>query len=110
MEKEEIIKIVNEFNRERQGKNGPEVEIIADKTIEKSDFFVFFYNSKDWIKTKDPLDILLDNYPYIVRKSDGKIFVTGDRYEIEDYIEYFEKYGELKTSGPAWWEEESESP
>ena len=65
--------------------------IIDDETIEKEYGWVFFYETKEYLKTGDLLDTLVGNAPYIVNKYTGEVIETGTAYPIEDYIAEYEK-------------------
>ena len=67
--------------------------IVEDATIEKDFGWVFFYNSKKYLETKNFSDVIVGNGPILVSKKDGKLYETGTAYPIEHYIENFEKYG-----------------
>ena len=69
---------------------GNDAEIIENATIEKSWGWVFFYNSKKFLKSEKIQDMLLGNAPYIVNKKTGEIQVTGTAWPIEKYIEDYE--------------------
>jgi hypothetical protein len=71
-----------------------ELVILDDLTIEKPWGWVFFYNSRRFAESRDFMDSLLGNAPYIVNRHTGELFVTGTAYEIEYYIERYEKTGD----------------
>lgn len=74
--------------------NTIELAIIDNETIEKEYGWVFFYQTKEYLKTGDIGDLLLGNAPYIVNKYTGEVVATGTAYPIEDYIaEYEEERG-----------------
>ncbi|WP_276482884.1 YrhB domain-containing protein [Paraflavitalea pollutisoli] len=65
--------------------------VVDDATIEKNDYWVFFYNSSRFIETGDFSDSLMGNAPYIVDKYEGGIYSTGAVYDTEYYMDQFEK-------------------
>src|SRR5262245_16264653 len=68
--------------------------VILDEVTEEHDFgWVFFYQSERFIATNDPMAQLYGNAPMIIRKSDGKLFLTGTARRTEYYVENFKKYG-----------------
>ena len=69
--------------------------VLDEHTIERDWGWVFFYNSQTYRETGDDRYALLGNAPYIVRRSDGALFVTGTAYPIEEYIADFEAGGRL---------------
>jgi hypothetical protein len=62
-----------------------------DNTIEKDDYWVFFYDSAKYIETEDFSYVIAGNAPLIVDKFEGKIYQTGTANPIEHYIELFER-------------------
>jgi hypothetical protein len=71
-----------------------ELVILDDLTIEKPWGWVFFCNSRQFAETGNFMDSLLGNAPYIVDRHTGDLLVTGTAYEIEYYIERYEKTGD----------------
>ena len=71
--------------------NKVELAIIDDETIEKEYGWVFFYQTKEYLKTGDLLDVLVGNAPYIVNKYTGELIETGTANPIEEYIAEYEK-------------------
>lgn len=68
-----------------------ELAIIDDVTIEKEYGWVFFYETKEYLKTCDFVDTLVGNAPYIVNKYTGEVIETGTAYPVDEYIEEYEK-------------------
>lgn len=100
MTKNKITKIVEEYLISRRSEFGVDLAINEKCTIEKNEFYVFYYVSKEWLNDPGIRTAIFDNYPIIVRKSDGEIFKTSFKYELDEYIEHFEKYGNLDMKGP----------
>lgn len=48
--------------------------------------WVFGYNSRLFLETGDDSHSLLGNAPYLVRRPDGAVFVTGTALPVEAYI------------------------
>jgi len=67
--------------------------IIEDATIADDFGWVFFYQSRAYVDTKDPLRGLVGNAPVIISKSDGSLHVTGTAEPVETYIENFKRSG-----------------
>jgi hypothetical protein len=63
---------------------------LTDNFIEKDDYWVFFYDSKDFLETGDYKYVLAGNAPLIVDKFEGKVYETGTAYNIEYYMKIFE--------------------
>ena len=64
--------------------------ILEEDTIEKSWGWVFFYQSKAFIKTGDFLELLAGNAPIIVNKNTGELVFTGTAHDIDYYIKEYE--------------------
>ena len=67
-----------------------ELAIIDDETIEKEYGWVFFYQTKEYLKTGNIIDALVGNAPYIVNKYTGELIETGTADPIEQYIAEYE--------------------
>lgn len=64
--------------------------VIIEQEIKEHYFgWVFFYQSKEYLDTKNVSDMLGGNVPIIVNKYSGAITVTGTAYPIETYIEEY---------------------
>ncbi len=70
--------------------------IIDSATIDKKEFWVFFYTSKLWYETNDMNYAIAGNAPIIVNKITGQLRVTGTAYGIEKYIKEYEE--EIKNA------------
>ena len=69
--------------------------VIRDELTITEDFgWVFFYQSKEYLETGDPLNSLLGNAPLIVSRSDGTLHETGTAESIEFYVENFKRSGD----------------
>jgi hypothetical protein len=71
----------------------PEVEyvIVNEKTITTSFGWVFFYNTKKYIETRDIKYLIPGNAPIMVNKFDGTYRFTGTSMPIDYYIDQYEK-------------------
>jgi hypothetical protein len=77
-----------------QTEDGVTPVILDDKTIERPFGWVFFYESREYLDTRDLALRMIGNAPLIVDRRDGSIHVTGTAEPIEHYIkEYEEKRG-----------------
>ena len=65
--------------------------IVEESTIEKPYGWVFSFNSKQFVETRDMLYALLGNAPIIVNKYDGSFQFTGPCPSIEENIRAYEK-------------------
>ncbi|GAA0561926.1 YrhB domain-containing protein [Chitinophaga japonensis] len=68
-----------------------ELELLLDDVIEFEYGWVFFYQSKEYLKTGDILDALGGNAPIIVNKFDGSLHITGTAHPVEKYISDYVK-------------------
>lgn len=66
------------------------VEIVEHATIEKPWGWVFFYQSSEYLRTKDPSAALAGNTPIIVNKETGELRATGTAWPVEKYIHDYE--------------------
>jgi hypothetical protein len=69
----------------------PEDFVIVDELTRQFPWgWVFFYNSRRFIETRDPLEAVGGNAPFIVNRSTGEVLVTGTAQSIEHYIQEYE--------------------
>ena len=61
-------------------------EILDSETLERSYGWVFFYQSRRYLETKDPSELLAGNAPLIVDRLTGKITETGTAHPTEYYL------------------------
>lgn len=64
--------------------------ILEQCTMEKPWGWVFFYDSREYATTGDPMHQLIGNAPYIVNKETRELVVTGTAEEVEAYIAEYE--------------------
>jgi hypothetical protein len=64
--------------------------ILDEHTIERRWGWVFFHDSRRHQETGDSRFAVAGNAPYIVRRADGAVFVTGTARPVEEYIAEFE--------------------
>ena len=67
------------------------IVVLEDETIEHEWGWIFFYQSKEYLKTGDFRHALGGNAPYIVNRNNGQITVTGTAHPIEHYIQEYEQ-------------------
>jgi hypothetical protein len=65
--------------------------ILGELTIEKPWGWVFFYQSRAWLETRQTRHMLVGNAPYMVNRYDGSIRTAGTAYPIGYYIAEYEK-------------------
>ena len=69
-----------------------DVPIIIDEiTIERDFGWVFFYDSRRYLETKEFGYMLVGNAPIIVNKFDATLHYTGTAYNIDYYIAEYER-------------------
>jgi hypothetical protein len=69
-----------------------------DLTIEKEFGWVFFYTSRKYLETGNPLFLPFGNSPVIVDREDGTLHAAGTAKPIEDYIAAYESSRRQRTS------------
>lgn len=84
---------VEDYLKELETSVGEELCVLPDETVECSSGWVFFFNSKKFIRTGDPKYGLAGNGPLLVNKNTGDIVQLGTAYPVEDYIAHYEKTG-----------------
>lgn len=75
---------------------GPTVELDESAIIEKDYGWVFVYNSKKYFETRDPLDGLMSNTPFIFTRDGKKCFLIV-RLPMKEAIEEAEQRCGLKA-------------
>lgn len=65
--------------------------ILDSKTIERDFGWVFFYESKEYLDTREIGARMLGNAPIIVDRRDGSVHVTGSAMPVERYIAEYER-------------------
>lgn len=90
IEKNIAVASARSFISALQVEGGNDLVLLEERTIEKSFGWVFFYDSRKFLETRDPLQALLGNAPLIVDRRDGSVHLTGTGRPIEFYIERYE--------------------
>nr|CEN54999.1 putative integron gene cassette protein [uncultured bacterium] len=67
-----------------------EVVVLTSDTRETSFGWVFFYQSRAYIESNDPMEALVGNAPLIVNRFTGDVVVTGTAEPIDTYISRYE--------------------
>ena len=91
-----IIEAKNIAIRELEKSRDSNLELLISGSEEYELHFVFYYNSKKYIETKNPGFLLGGNAPIIVDKLTGKIGISGTARSTEYYINLnlFEDYND----------------
>ena len=74
-----------------QVSEGVEFVILDDCTIEKEYGWVFFYQSKRFIESRQFSDMLAGNAPVLVLNADGSIYQFGTALPVDMYLEEYER-------------------
>ncbi len=84
------ILVETELSKRRKTPHNEGWVIQDDLTIERGFGWVFFYTSRKYLETGNPLFASFGNAPIIVDREDGTLHVTGTAKSIEEYIEEYE--------------------
>lgn len=68
--------------------------VLDDETLDRDTCWVFFYGSQKYLETNDIEYAIAGNAPIIIRKSDGKLLVTGTSHPVEYYVNNYEESGD----------------
>lgn len=66
-----------------------ELTLLGDSTIAGSEFFVYFYQSEEFITTGNSSARLAGNAPFLVNRKSGDIFTTGTALDLNTYIDQY---------------------
>lgn len=70
---------------------GDEVVILDEYTLERPYGWVFFYNSREFVATGNPLQGLAGNAPLIVNSTTCDVVTTGTAFPLEHYLAEYER-------------------
>lgn len=84
--------------RSIQNEFGDDVEIDDDQTIEKSYGWIVFYNSKEFLRTGDPMTALMSNTPLLCTW-DGEQYALPMHCSVAEGIEQLEVRHQLLGGG-----------
>ena len=90
--RDEAIAAVEEFLS--GGAEDTDSVIMRAATLEYDFGWVFFYNSREYLETKDDEHMLVGNAPLIFEKTTGRIVETGTAEPVETYIDAFRVSGD----------------
>ena len=65
--------------------------VLDERTLERSWGWVFFYNSRAYLETREIRYAIAGNAPLIVNRLTGEVKVTGTGRPIADYISEYER-------------------
>ncbi len=63
-----------------------EIVLIDESTLKEDFGWIFFYQSKKYLETKNFRDMLAGNAPLIIDQETGELTTTGTAYGIDYYI------------------------
>ena len=84
--KGDATRIALEYIERLTRRSGCELALLETETLEKSFGWIFFYESKSYLQSRELRDAVVGNAPIVVAKSDGRVHVTGTAHSIEYYI------------------------
>jgi hypothetical protein len=64
--------------------------VLEDGTLDRPYGWVFFYQSRAYVETRDPMQGFAGNAPIIFNRVSGEYRVTGTARPIEDYLREYE--------------------
>lgn len=70
---------------EMQEQCGEDLEVLEDETVEVDAGWIFFYNSSEYVRTKDPLSRLAGNGPILVTRG-GDIELIPSHISWSEYL------------------------
>ena len=76
---------------EIQKKTLVKLAIMEEHTLPFKDGWVFFYQSEEFVETKDPEKMVGGNAPILVDKQNGNVLITGTSKDISYYIDTYTK-------------------
>ncbi|WP_375562691.1 hypothetical protein ACE193_09195 [Bernardetia sp. OM2101] len=68
--------------------------VMPENTFETDTCFVVFYQTKEFIKTRNFDNLAIGNGAVLVDKNTKKVYHTGSGKTVESYIESYEQYGD----------------
>lgn len=84
--------VVAELARLSDGSREPTDWVVVDEhTIGRDWGWVFFWNSKRYLETRDFLYQLGGNAPFIVNRRTSELCTTGTAHPIEHYVAEYER-------------------
>jgi len=91
MTKEQAKNAVNVELRTKCQIPGDSFVIVENLTIEKPFGWVFFYDSKRYLETRNINDAIAGNGPVFVNKQDGAIEFCGSYKSVQEFIAEYER-------------------
>jgi hypothetical protein len=66
-------------------------ELVITEVRREKFGWLFFFQSKEYVETGDPSEMLAGNAPFLVDMADGSVHSFGTAYPIEEYLGDYEK-------------------
>ena len=74
--------------------------VLDQQTIERPYGWIFFYQARDYLKSRDPSLALRNNGPLIFNRHSGEYHVTGTSEPLETYVAAYESMLPAEQLGP----------
>lgn len=74
--------------------------ILDEQTREYEFGWVYFYNTREYVVDGDFNHALAGNAPFIVDRSDGRLYVTGTAYPLERYLDEYRQGKRIPAEEP----------
>ena len=95
--RERALEIVEQY-LDTENKSVPGgIALIIESTLEKPYGWVFFYNSKRFLETKDPFESLAGNSPILIESKDGRMTLLGTSSPVTESLRNFETRMGIKS-------------
>lgn len=88
------VAVLDELNREYRSKDD-ELVLLDDKTLTKKYGWIFFYNSKRFMETRNFIYALGGNGPVVLERESGRISRLGTARSAEEEVAVFERVNGL---------------
>lgn len=98
---QEMQAIAERFMKRRVDKD-TEALILDEETIKKPYGNIYYFQSKEFLLTRDFNKVLTGNPPFLVEKNTGKVVSFGTRMRLENYIQAYEN-GTMSTALDTYW-------
>ena len=102
---QEMLVIAEKFIR-RKVDESVEPIILHEETIKKPYGNIYYYQSKEFLMTRDFNKHLAGNAPFLVEKKAGRVVGLGTAMDLEDYIKAYENGTLVKTLTRYWYPDE----
>ena len=80
---EQAHTIAVDYLQRQSEEGGIELAVVEESTIEKPYGWIFWYQSKKWVETRQMMAALFGTHPFIVEKAEGDVTFLSGRPGIE---------------------------